>query len=228
MVREAEHVPVEGDDGHVHREETLDVAVPKDRAEEFEGPPLRFRREFRLADQEPHEDHTRGDADASRPEDDRLRHAGPQGEEPGPESRDEAAERHEVEERHELCAVLDVRMVVHHRERRRDLRRRPETEHHEEDGRQVRAKGFRGRRPNARDEQEDRGRGQEVREDQDPLASPPVAKRPEIADRGDLGERIHGEQEPFPERVGRVGEHHALHDRDPGERRGPHHERREV
>src|SRR5947199_230017 len=39
-----------------------------------------------------------------------------EGQERRPETRDEAAERHEVEERHELGSVRAVRMVVDHRE----------------------------------------------------------------------------------------------------------------
>src|SRR5437867_10651060 len=48
-----------------------------------------------------------------------------EGQERRPENRDEAAERHEVEERHELGAVRAVRMVVDHRECRRDLAAAP-------------------------------------------------------------------------------------------------------
>ena len=151
-----------------------------------------------------------------------------QGEVTRSEAADESAERDEVEERHELRAVLVRRVVVDHREGRGDFRGRADPEHREEDRREERPRRRGRRRSDARDEQE-HGRGRdEVREHEDSFPADPVAQRAEVSDGRDLRERIHGEQEAFPERVPRIREHHVLHDRDAREGRGAHHERRAV
>src|SRR5207244_749374 len=138
VVREAEHVAVQGHDGDVDREQPPDVAVPEDGSEEFDGAPLRLRHELRLPDEELHDDDARGDAQAARGEDDRLRDGSLQGEESRAESADETTEGHEVEEGEELRAVLHVRVVVDHREGRGDLRRGPDAERGEVEGGEVR------------------------------------------------------------------------------------------
>src|SRR5437899_2977822 len=225
VVGEGEDVSVKRDHGDVDREESLDVLVPQHGPKELERPPLQFRSEGGFLDEELDHDDAHRDAESAHREDDRV--GDPErmeGKERRSEPCDEAAKYHEVEEGHELGPVRAIRVVVDHRERRGDFRRRADPEHREEDGDQIRPHTRID--ADAQNEKEDRRGRHQVGEDEDALSPDAVAQRAEVPDRRDLRQRIDREEDAPPQGVQRV--HHVLHHRDPGERRGAHDQRREV
>src|SRR2546429_4367783 len=101
VVGEGEDVSVERDHGDVDREESLDVLVPQHGPKELERPPLQLRSEGGFLDEELDHDDAHRDAESAHREDHRVRDPERmERTESRSEPCDEAAERHEIEERH--------------------------------------------------------------------------------------------------------------------------------